>query len=372
MKRFGTVPRAGIILPLLFFVLAHFAAMYVAVLGNCKEGLSEICWVRWDSGLYLDIAKNGHTLIPCADNPDSWCGNAGWAPLYPLFISFLSSAGFSPGMAALFLSKLFLLLYLLVSAKLWQINDYSPKNWLYMGICAFAPGAIYFHAVFPLSMAVFFMALTHLYLGKEAWLKAGIAAFSGILSYSIGFFLLISLGLAALFLWRENREKAIKMALLSVLPAAAALIVWFTYDYILTGHWNAMFLIQTKYGHGLNSPLKFLGLHLSRLFTNPFTLKTWIEIQNMLVLLMVLLLSLPAILKKVLFFEKFKGLYLFFFWMLPFSASADVALYRNCAMLGPSMTLLKNRNIYWLVTVFILCIILWFPLGILFIKSILV
>lgn len=156
------------------------------------------------------------------------------------------------------------------------------------------------------------------------------------------------------------------------MPAALGLIIWFGYDLVATGHWDALFKIQSKYGHGLNSPIKFLGLHLKKLISNPLELKTSIEVQNMLVLIMVIVFNVQLWLKKSDNYSRFSGIYLFFFWMLPFSASADVALYRNCAMLGPSYSLMNNLKTIYLFVILALFLILWYPLGILFIQSILV
>ncbi len=47
------------------------------------------CWKRWDSFHYLTIALDGYTLVPC-DEQGGWCGNTGWAPLYPWLIRYIA------------------------------------------------------------------------------------------------------------------------------------------------------------------------------------------------------------------------------------------------------------------------------------------
>jgi hypothetical protein len=39
-------------------------------------------WARWDSGLYEDIARNGCDLFRCEEEPEKWCGDAGWFPAF--------------------------------------------------------------------------------------------------------------------------------------------------------------------------------------------------------------------------------------------------------------------------------------------------
>lgn len=363
---------AAYVIPFLVFLISHYFSLKIAERGNCWAGIGELCWSRWDSALYLDIVKQGHTLIPCAENPDTWCGNAGWAPFYPLLIKLLTYVGIYAPLAGLIISKISFLAYLFVSAKLWQVNGFQAKNWILMLITAFAPGSIYFHAIFPLSTAVFFMALTHWFLKNEKWFFAGIASMFGILSYSIGFFLLISFAFYGIILWQKQRINLKPFIIKTVLPASLGLIIWFGYDLVATGHWDALFKIQSKYGHGLNSPLKFLGVHLKRLFSGPFELKTWIEVQNMLVLILVIAINMLLWLKKSDNYSRFSGIYMFFFWMFPFSASADVALYRNCAMLGPSFNIFNKLKTRYLILLLVMFLILWYPMGILFIQSILV
>ncbi|MBM3400175.1 MAG: hypothetical protein FJY15_06370, partial [Bacteroidetes bacterium] len=77
-------PAIGI--PLAVWLLARMASHFMGIESQCCGGWTAECWSRWDSGLYLQIAEKGHNLIPCPDWPGAWCGNAGWAPLYPLMI----------------------------------------------------------------------------------------------------------------------------------------------------------------------------------------------------------------------------------------------------------------------------------------------
>jgi hypothetical protein len=88
---------ASILIPLTVFLLASLFAWWIAGAGNCwSGGFHPDCWVRWDSALYMQIAEQGHTLFYCGpgqgypEGAKDWCGNSGWAVLYP-FLMFLVS-----------------------------------------------------------------------------------------------------------------------------------------------------------------------------------------------------------------------------------------------------------------------------------------
>ena len=59
--------------------LLLMVALYFSNLSYFEPGI----WSRWDSNLYLDIAKEGYELFPCAGkfgypiNATEMCGNTG-------------------------------------------------------------------------------------------------------------------------------------------------------------------------------------------------------------------------------------------------------------------------------------------------------
>lgn len=347
-------------------------SQWVAWISGCDGGWTELCWSKWDSGLYLDIVAKGHTLFPCEDNAANWCGNAGWAPLYPLLISMLGVLGLNPGMGGLVLSQVFYFGLLMVSARLWEVKDYSLRSWLAIGITAFAPGAIYFQSLFPVATVVFFMALVHLFIIREQWLKAGMAAFFAVLSYSSGQLLLASFAFYGLFLLITTKRIPWNFVFQTVLPAVLGLLVWFLYDYVVTGSWNAMFLIQQKYGHGLQSPIRHFGEHMKRLFEQPFALKSWVEIQNLLIMIYVIGILVLMLQSRLKGNRIFQGFFLLVFWLLPYSISMDVSLYRGCALLAPSLAIHRNSKLSFLLILFFVSLVLYIPLGILFVKGLII
>ncbi|MBL7810981.1 MAG: hypothetical protein JNL57_02060 [Bacteroidetes bacterium] len=354
------------------FVLARVAAAFIALEGNCQAGFTPDCWMRADSGLYLRIAQHGHTLFPWEGHAGMWQGTAGWAPLYPLFIAVLTALlKTDPAMTALWLSWIFQMAYLLVVARLWEVNNFQLRHWLGISIAAFAPGSIYLHALFPVSLACFLLALVMLQLRREKYLSAGVFSCLAVLSYGIGFFLLAVLGMEAFRRWMAEKKLPWYFLLKTLIPALAGLFLWFGYDQWVTGHWNALFLIQSKYGHGIQSPLKMLGIRWQHLISEPFSLSSWIEIQNLTMTAYVLISLFISWKERNRPFVLFEGMWMLFYWFLPLSASTDVALYRNSAMLGPAHAMHRKRAAAMLGLMLVVFIVLWYPLGKLFIYSLL-
>lgn len=361
--------KPALIIPLIWWGISFFLAMELAAFCKCYEGWTERCWSRWDSGLYMDIARNGHTLMECHDQPGKWCGNAGWAPLYPMLMALLHTTGMSLARAGMVLSELFFLGLLLVNARLWDIRNFGWRSWAGMALVAFAPGSIYYHAIFPVSMVVFFLSLCMLFIRQERWLAAGLAAMPAVLSHSIGFFLLPALAVLLLLLWHRDKKLPLIHGLQLCGPPLLGLAMWYGYDWLKTGHWNAVFMIQEKYGHGLNSPLKMLGLRIDRWMHDTTGLARWIELQNMILLVLVTGMFLWLWFRKRDLYARLQAAWLFFFWFLPYGASLDVALYRNCANLVPGWSAVRNWPAALLLLLLAIFLFLWWPMGILFIES---
>jgi len=361
---------------LLSFAIFLFFGSFISEAGNCWGGLSADCWSRWDSALYLDVAQNGHNLFPCKDYPSSWCGNAGWAPAYPFAIRFLHWILPNTDMAniGLYLSLFFVLL------TIWFIGFWQPQlNYFQYFIATliyqFASGSIYLHAIFPLSMLLFFIFLLFYFLDKSQFFWAGIFAFFAVLTYSIGFVLILCLGAWILYDFFMKDQRKIKWNKVFVLVGASlGLITWFVYDYVKTGHWDALFLIQFKYGHDFNVPWKHMGTRFQDLMRNWGKREMWIEIQNFLLWGLVLTSCVYLSLNK----NRrpnwiFYSMFCFLFLAVPYSTSAITAIFRNAIVLSPIWVYLSTQ-LKWEISIILLIIfvLLSYPMGILFIQSVLV
>ncbi len=362
----------GIVSFAIFLFFGHF----ISKAGNCWGGLSADCWSRWDSALYLDVAQNGHNLFPCKDYPSSWCGNAGWAPAYPFLIRMVH--GLLPmiemPMIGIYIG-LFFVFATIILIQFWQPHLSYSQYFLATLVYQFASGSIYLHAIFPLSMLLFFVFLLFYFLDKSQFIFAGIFAFCAVLTYSIGFVLILCLGVWIMFDFFTIDKRKIKWDKVFVLLAAiAALITWFVYDFIQTGHWNALFLIQFKYGHDFNMPWKHMGTRFNDLIKNWGKREMWIELQNFYLWILVLSSCTYLSLKKnrrtnwIFYF-----MFCFLFLAVPYSTSAITAIFRNAIILSPIWVYLSTQ-FNWKFTLLALIIFVWFSyqLGILFIQSILI
>lgn len=345
-----------------------------AYLGNCKDELSGICWSRWDSGLYLEIAQKGHTLFPCKENPNQYCGNAGWAPLYPFLIGGIKYLfpQFNPANIGIFLSVFFWIGTVFWANKFTENQNLTQKI-PYFLLLLFAPGNVYFHAIFPMSLAVFLLFGLFWNLHKSHYLWAGIFGFFAVLSYSIGFFLL-----PCLVLWGGllvlRKQIALSRLLYILAGPTLGLFTLFAYDYSVTGHWNALFMVQDKYGHLVNLPFKNAGARFEILWNSRNSLSAFIEIQNFTIWGFVIFACYVFFKKRAAhFLWLFLFCYVLLFWGIPYGSSMQTALYRNVSLLLPIWFYLFHfispKQRYIMLTIMA---IFTLPLGKLFILSILI
>lgn len=368
------------VIPFVVFIVSLLFAYFFSHLGNCNLPIYQ-CFNRWDSGLYLDIAKQGHTLFPCdysvlsPEEHIQWCGNAGWAPLYPFLIRIFSTIfQIDYAICAWLLTQVFYFLFLIVIAQL-MVESYAFKNWLLVFMASIVPGHIYAQALFPMSLTIFCISLLFYGMFHKRFLLAGIAGFFAVLSYSIGFLLIASLGFYFITDLILNKRKIELMKHFTVLILTClGFVSLLLYDYISTGHWDALFLIQKKYDHHLQNPFVLLKQHIERLWEYRNEIKIWIEIQTLFTCISVIALVIYLFFKSrldkplIFFFIAFAML----MWFMPFSINLDVALYRNMIVLTPLIFLLKELKIKYLIMIGLIWLSFSIPMGYLFIKSVLV
>jgi hypothetical protein len=238
---------------------------------NRFDPFQALTWARWDSGQYKVIAAYGYDdVVPCPPSsgygPGTWCGDAGWFPAYPRLVRAVYELG-SPvlkvdqpaqhrlGGAAVAVSWLFALgtLLLLWATFLRRNLDAAAIGCLLFA--AYVPGQIYHYAVFPLSMLAFFTVLHLWFLDRRRWLAAGLAGAVAAATYPIGVMLvpISAIWIALILVDAPWRERARRVALASGITACGFIAVLVDMR-VETGHWDAYFLIQAKYGHGLHNP----------------------------------------------------------------------------------------------------------------------
>jgi hypothetical protein len=237
---------------------AVWAAATTAVLATATaRGYSPfdpLTWLRGDSGLYLWIAKNGYYVSTCEPN---WCGNAGWLPGYPWLVREVHHIlGISYEGAAVGVSWFFNLATLVV---IWTTFLGGRRSAAAIGallFAAFAPGAIYGYAIFPISLLGFLTVAMLWLLYRRRWLAAGLAGAAATLTYPTALAVIPAVCAWALLAEPGSpfRRRIGHALLTGALTSSGALFVLYWLRHT-TGHWNAYFLVQRKYHHHLQSPL---------------------------------------------------------------------------------------------------------------------
>ena len=243
-------------IPLLIWGCAALTVAIVAVVLGYTPWDSST-WSRWDSGLYEDIARDGYDLFPCEEEPQKWCGDAGWFPAYSWLVGGLHQVGLPLRGNAVVVSWLFAAgtIVLLWATFLERRTGAAAVAALFYA--AFAPGQIYHYAVFPLSMLAFTTVACLWLLYRGRYVVAGIAGAVAALSYPVGV-LLVPISAVWLIAQRSAPmgERLRRVAITSGLIVAGLWILMIV-QRIDTGHWDAFFLIQKKYEylHGSQNPL---------------------------------------------------------------------------------------------------------------------
>jgi hypothetical protein len=221
------------------------------------DPLSSVVWDRWDSSLYMYLANHGDTFARCPAPylPGLWCGSAGWFPGYSLLLAPLFSLGLPQILTAVVVSWAFDFGLLVMLWRGYLHEFESPVRYVALLFAAVAPAGIYLRAVFPMSMAAFFVVAALLQMRRRHPLWA--AAMVGV----AGFCYLTAAALALIvvpwtYLATRGRSAGERIALTSVaaMLACSGVIASLLLAQVQTGHWNAYFLIQAHYGHVLTFP----------------------------------------------------------------------------------------------------------------------
>jgi hypothetical protein len=248
--------------PLIAFLLAT-ALLWVVAARTGHPPYQATTWARWDSRQYVSIATSGYYALTCpsqnlppqAPPGPHLCGNTGWFPLYPWAMLAVSKLGPSVVQAGVLLAALFHLLSLVV---LWALarEPGHPSRFLVLLFAAVFPGAVYQHAVFPVSMTTFF-TLGFLYLlGTRRWVWAGVSGAAAAASYISGV-LLAPVAPAVTVLtvgWRPGWRAALRSGITAVIVTAGFVGVLIV-QYLAVGIWGAYFQSTRKYGVGIQNPI---------------------------------------------------------------------------------------------------------------------
>jgi hypothetical protein len=320
---------------------AALATLWITAAALSYAPFSAETWARWDSVLYLDVARDGYDLFRC--DPEqypagSWCGDAGWFPAYAWLVGALHLVGLPLPGAAVAVSWLAAggTLLLLWHTFLGRRLAWAPAAALLYA--AFVPGQIYDYAVFPLSLLALF-TIAHLWLlDRGRWVAAGLAGAGAALSYPVGVVLAPVSALWILLAVRRDRLRALAASALT----ACGFAVFLLDQRLETGRWNAYFLVQDKYEHSLRDPFEVawgaMQLHGTALSPNNAP-----AFQTMLVTAVLVAVLAELVLRRrtATRLDVLLAIWAVVTWAFPLT-QANVSVYRSQAALLPLALLVRR------------------------------
>ena len=343
--------------PVLAFAVAHGVDYAAAVHSGFAAGFfGPGRWIHHDSHEYLAIAVQRYTLLRCHKRtipPHSYCGDAGWLPLYPKLIGLFGRLGAPLPWAGKYLAEAFALgTYVLT----WLLigPSWSARRLLALTLAAVFPGQVYLFAVFPISLVAFLSVAFLLLLARRRYLLAGLAGAAAPWAYPAGFLLA---GVAVAYTAIVDRGRSFAGWLERVLPSAgvaalgiAALLLAYQ---VWTHAWNAYFLVQAKYGNGFHDPVAIFlasftgGAPVRYAIQGPNGGYRYLPAKAQTVLVAALVLTLVAASltkwRTSLTRTDWAVLcYTVLVWLFPLTQSIAVSRYRSEALLIPAVALVRR------------------------------
>jgi hypothetical protein len=360
---------AGGLLAALAVTSAGQLVMRAAAAREGEDPARNATWVRWDSYRYITIARDGYAWVP-ADPPSS---NTGWFPGYPLLIRAVSRGlGVKPALAGRAVAVAFTLG---LFALLWtELLPPAPRvqRTLALLVAGFFPGWVYWHAVFPLSMVIFFF-LSSLALGaRRAYLGAGLCGAAAAFTYPIGVVVVLPL---AMLVARDDRlsgRDRVRAFLAGPVLAALGLGAVVAVMQATVGRWDAYLSFQAQYGHGLHDPLAVFAGGLRSAFARPVSLDVLVGLQAVLtaaLLVLAAILVLRARSRPIDVALLVMGLAL---WLLVHSAGPNLSVYRPAGGLVCLAPILGRLGVRPLALLALVLASLGYGMSVLFFRNVLV
>jgi hypothetical protein len=314
---------------------------------------------RWDSGNYLRMAQDGYTLYHCRPtprlpfNPADWCGTVGWFPLYSMGMRGLHGLGLTYGQAGLLLAELFGFGLLVV---VWWLLGARPTvtTLSCLALAALFPGSIYYHALFPVSLAVFTTLLCLGLLARGRWLLAGIAGGLSAASYQSGVLLAV-----VVVLWMLVTQRHLGVVAWLGRAAATSGLICLGLLFVMglqqleVGRWNGFLLVEEKYGTGFNNPVDTIKKnvvpqpdppHGPNYDPDRHLPKQWAPRHQFILVSAIVLLGVVATVVRgqITPMDWAILLYTLAFWISPVVVGGHLAQYRTHALLVPCVVLVRH------------------------------
>jgi hypothetical protein len=341
--------------------VAATAVMFSTAAAAGYDPLAVGTWERWDSRLYLLLASDGYSLYPCPKAPELWCGTAGWFPAYPWLIGLLAAPGLPLAPTGLAVAWLFALATGLLLARTFLCDLPVAAATGGLAFAAFLPGAVYLHAVFPLSMFGFFALLGLWLVGRERWVAGGAAAAVAAATYHLGVLLIPVIALYAL-----HRRPALRAAAVAALgPAVVVAAMW-----IQTGAADAFLRIQDRYQHDLRLPTEQASDSLRSVAVNGVQLHVVPDMQVLVVTALLVIVAVHLWRRRA-GAEPVEWLLLgaaVALWVVPMGQE-NVGLYRTAATLVPLVPLVARLPAPLLALACASAVALAAPLTVMFLRA---
>ncbi len=395
--------------PLAAYLLGHL----VYLTGAIRSGVDYFtvaAHARWDSTFYEEIAGHGYHMFVCDTEPkfafygNAWCGNAGWFPLYPWLIRLVRMVtGLSVARSALLVGEAATIAAVLLFW--WLLTRLVPsepgtagrgmrprgaglRNAALLALVVVFPVGIYFHAVFPMSVAVAATLACLALATRRHWVLAGLAGAAAAAAYPVG--VATGLGAVAAVAALAGGERnavpryLIRAALVGALSLGGLVLV-FVVMRVATGHWDAFFLSQDKYGGQRHDPLyAFIAMvshgpagpdtvKASRMLTDRLDVAVRAEMWASLglVLLACACAVVAAVRRRIVALDVGLAFFAVVAWLVPLFAGTQISQYRSHALLLPVLLLLRHLPGWLLGLLTIPAALLAYKMGTLFYVSLL-
>ncbi len=341
----GERKNQTLILTAVVFVITQLVYMVLPQMAGMSY-FDPMTWKHFDAGLYLSIATEGYTYMPCSENPDTMCGTAGWFPGFPLFVRSLGYVFGDTLLIGWFIALVFYFLSLFMVARISKLQELNGNNVINLCLAAFFLGSIYYMAIFPVSLVVFLSLWAFQLQLNGKYVLAALPVFLCSITYPTGSLLAGVLAVQGIIMhWKDQRLKAFWNAALVLGSGLMGVVLVFLMFEWLFGDWRAFLEVQAKYGHGLHFPIRRMyEMYLP--LADGFSIKQMDIVQSTLVIIGYFWLLVRFFRKKQHRNPLFLLTFLFvsaYFWF-PWTVGGNLSRYRAEALLMPAVFLIFDTK----------------------------
>ncbi len=211
--------------------------------------------VRWDSGFYLDIARNGYQYQP------GHSSSIAYFPLYPFLIRFTHLLlPKSDVFAALVVSQLALTAAVIYVFRLVELDFGRQVAWRATFLLLIFPTAFFFSAVYPESLLLLMLAGSMYHARRGEWLRAGLFGLGGGATKLVGVVVIVPL---LIELWRQRETRLPRpRALLSTAIAPLGSFAYLGYLQLRFGDFRVLFDTEAQWFRHAFEPAFLAGIDL--------------------------------------------------------------------------------------------------------------